>query len=69
MTFDGNVDVVVVGERKKIGPRGMFGVENGGGREWGTRYEDLVRVVWEGQTLDCCWQSGEIVGDATSQSL
>ena len=53
MTFDGNVDVVlVVGERRKIDPRGMFGVESDG---WGRRYGDLVRVVWEeeeeGRTL------------------
>ena len=67
MTFDGNVDVVVVGARRRtIGPRELFVVENDGGRGWETRYGDLVRVVWEGRTLD--WQSGGIVGDATSQS-
>jgi len=68
LTFDGNVDVVmVVGERRKIGPRDMFGVESDG---WGMQYGDLLRVVWEGEEgrTFVWWQSGGIVGDATSQS-
>jgi hypothetical protein len=68
LTFDGNVDVVlVVGVRRKIGPRDMFGVESDG---WGRQYGDLLRVVLEeeeGRTFGC-WLSGGIVGDATSQS-
>jgi len=53
LTFDGNVDVVLVVEvRRKIGPRGMFGVESDG---WGRRYGDLVRVVWEEEGRTFGW--------------